>query len=185
MRVRMALHEKELKFEVFEVDLNNPPEELLKLHPEGRVPLLLHNGLAIYESSIITEYLEEAFSNTPKLMPLDAFSRAKVRLWTYWCNTRFKVDVDHFKYGVHRFLATECEGAQARVLEDLTELEQTLSQNHFLVGDTITLADLHVFPFFRQLSRCKLDLNFLSSFPKTQAWADQLINRPSFKKTMA
>ena len=61
IRVRMVLHEKEIPFKVIEEELKNLSPELLKLHPEGRVPVLVHGDLVIYESAIITEYLDDCF----------------------------------------------------------------------------------------------------------------------------
>jgi glutathione S-transferase len=44
------------------------------------VPTLVHNGRPIIESSVIIEYIDEAFEEPP-LMPKDAYSRAQMRLW--------------------------------------------------------------------------------------------------------
>ncbi|NBT58115.1 glutathione S-transferase family protein, partial [bacterium] len=111
MRVRMALHEKKLAFEVVEEDLKNFSEKLRSLHPEAKVPVLTHGTRVLYESAIITEYVDDLPSSQPRLMPMDPGERAEVRLWTYWCNHPFKLDLDKFKYGVSRFSEAECLGA--------------------------------------------------------------------------
>ena len=52
----------------------------LELNPKGVVPTLIHGDLAIRESNVILEYLDDAFPDPP-LRPADAFGRAQVRLW--------------------------------------------------------------------------------------------------------
>src|SRR4051794_33777782 len=85
IRVRMVLEEKGIPYQLIEENLSHLSPELLAHHPEGRVPLLIHEmnsqKLVVYQSTIITEYLDEAFPQSP-LMPKDPKDRAKVRLWT-------------------------------------------------------------------------------------------------------
>lgn len=183
MRVRIVLHEKEIPFQVKEEDLKNKSPELLRLHPEGRVPLLLHGTHVIYESSVITEYLEDAFPK-PSLLPKDPALRAEARLWTYWCNTTFKPDVDHFKYGTSRFPEKECIGINEKIVEHLQKLETQLKISEWLVGPTFSLADIHVFPFARQLAHSKPAPEYLSQYSALQKWMTTIEARTSFAKTM-
>ncbi|MBL4818447.1 MAG: glutathione S-transferase family protein [Deltaproteobacteria bacterium] len=188
MRVRMVLHEKSLSFETVEESLKNKSVELRQLHPEGKVPLLIHSfpegDRVVYESSVITEYLDEAFPNPPLMPPL-ATDRAECRLWTHWCDTRFKVDIDRLKYGTSRSTAEECQGADERLRGHLSKLETSLSRSEFLVGNSLTLADIHVFPFYRQLARINPAPAFLKSYPGALSWAERMAARPSFIQTMA
>jgi len=83
-KVRLCLEEKELKWEDRYVDLTKREQkrpEYLKLNPNGNVPTLVHDGHVVYESTIINEYLDDAFPEKP-LRPLDALGRARVRKWT-------------------------------------------------------------------------------------------------------
>ena len=181
MRVRMTLHEKNIEFETQEEDLSNFSDELREAHPEARVPVLVHGEKIIYESAIITEYLDEAFPKI-SLMPSSPGLRAEVRLWTYWCNYIFKSEVDRFKYGMARFPAEECEGSEARLKNHLDKINNTLGE--FLVDGRLTLADIHVFPFLRQLDRMSPRPGFLGDYPSAMQWLKRLVDRPSFKATM-
>ena len=60
-RTRMLMIEKELPFELTEVDLRNKPDWFLKVSPYGKVPVIVDDGETIYESAIINEYLEEKY----------------------------------------------------------------------------------------------------------------------------
>lgn len=82
-KVRMVLYEKDLEWRSFEVNLFTHEQydpEYLKLNPKGYVPTLIHDGRAIRESTLICEYLDDAFPEPP-LSPQDPADRAQMRLW--------------------------------------------------------------------------------------------------------
>src|SRR5579862_1421207 len=78
-KVRIVLAEKGVSYEVINVEAKGKPEDLLQLNPYGTVPTLIDRELALYESNIITEYLDERFPHPP-LMPVYPVTRAKARL---------------------------------------------------------------------------------------------------------
>jgi len=83
-KVRLCLEEKELKWESRYVDLAKREQkrpEYLKINPNGNVPTLVHDGNVVYESTIINEYVDDAFPVKP-LRPADALGKARVRKWT-------------------------------------------------------------------------------------------------------
>lgn len=83
-KVLIALHEKELPFESHWIDLHKFEQhdpEYLAINPEGQVPTLLHDGQAIIQTSVINEYLEDAFPDAPKLRPSDPLEIARMRQW--------------------------------------------------------------------------------------------------------
>ena len=184
MRVRIALFEKEIPFEVQEEDLKNFSQELRSLHPEVKVPVLVHGQRVIYESAIITEYVDELLPNNHPIMPKEPGERSEVRLWTYWCNSQFKPDLDRFKYGTSRFSAEDCFGAEEKVKLHLNKLEEHLKIKPWLVGTQFSLADINVFPFVRQLSRIRPEPIFLNSFQSVMKWLNSISERPSVVKAL-
>ena len=185
MRVRIALHEKKIPFETQEEDLKNFSTELRALHPEAKVPVLVHGGRVIYESAIINEYVDELESQEAKLMPSDAAEKAEVRLWTYWCNTVFKPDLDRFKYGTSRFSEKDCEGAEERLQGHLKKLEKALQSASWLVGNRYSLAEVNLFPFVRQLFRIQPTPSFISQFPRLVLWSEGISTRESVHQALA
>lgn len=92
IKVRLCLAEKGLAWESRHVDLMNlehTKPEYLKLNPNGVVPTLVHDGVAVHESTIINEYLDEVFPEIP-LMPADPIAKARTRFWV-----KFEDDVLH------------------------------------------------------------------------------------------
>lgn len=82
-KVRLVLYEKQLPFKSHLMDLRKFEQHApnyLKLNPNGVVPTLVHDGRVVTESSVIMEYLEDAFPQ-PQLRPRDAYAIARMRLW--------------------------------------------------------------------------------------------------------
>lgn len=187
IRARMVLEEKGLAFHCIEEDLSNFSAELLALHPEGRVPLLIHeaaNGKkVIYQSTVITEYLDEAFPQN-KLMPETPAERADVRLWTYWCDAIFKPDLDLFKYELKTMSAEEASALQTRLHEHLKTWDKAVEESGYLVGEKFGLADIHLFPFARQFLRIKPQLAGVEAYKNLESWLVKITQRPAFLKVM-
>jgi glutathione S-transferase len=83
-KVRFALAEKQLPWTSRYVDILKGEQftpEFLALNPKAVVPVLVHDGDVIVESSVICEYLEETFPANP-LYPKRPLERARVREWT-------------------------------------------------------------------------------------------------------
>jgi glutathione S-transferase len=83
-KVRLALAEKQLAWnsqylDILKGDQFNP--DYLRLNPKAVVPTLVHDGQVITESTIICEYLEDAFTDHP-LYPATPLGKAAARYWT-------------------------------------------------------------------------------------------------------
>ncbi len=88
-RTRIHVRLKEIDHEVVEIDLHTPrPAWYLAKNPLGKVPAIEHDGRILYESSVISEYLEDAFPQKP-LLPADPHRRALTRLLIALGNERF------------------------------------------------------------------------------------------------
>lgn len=82
-KVKLVLAEKGLAWEENRLNLRRGDQfsaDYLKLNPKGVVPTLVHDDIVIRESTIINEYLEDAFPE-PALKPSTAAAAAKMRLW--------------------------------------------------------------------------------------------------------
>ncbi len=82
-KVRIALAEKELPHERRHINLMKAEQvapDYLKINPKGVVPALVHDGQPVVESTVIMEYLDDAFPERP-LRPAPPLARAKMRVW--------------------------------------------------------------------------------------------------------
>lgn len=84
MKVRLCLAEKECSYDAVYVDLlrfENLKPDYLALNPNGVVPTIVHDGKPVIESSVINEYIDEAFDG-PQLVPDKPHNKARMRVWT-------------------------------------------------------------------------------------------------------
>ena len=83
-KVRLVLAEKGLDWENRHLNLRageHQKDWYIKLNPRAVVPTLIDGDIAVPESNVINEYLDERFPDPP-LKPSDPFGRAGMRLWT-------------------------------------------------------------------------------------------------------
>jgi glutathione S-transferase len=81
-RVRIALEEKGIEYKSKVEDLSNKSSTLLKMNPvHQKIPVLIHNGRPICESMVIVQYIDDAWSHKPSLLPSDPYRRAHARFW--------------------------------------------------------------------------------------------------------
>jgi glutathione S-transferase len=82
LAVFVTLKEKNLPFEIVEINLDKAAHRSLDYSKRSlteRIPTLTHGDFAISESSAICEYLEDAFSATPRVYPANLQDRARAR----------------------------------------------------------------------------------------------------------
>lgn len=85
-KVRLCLAEKGLEYEGRVLNLRRFEQvspEFLKLNPDGFVPVLVHDGFVVRESTVINDYLDEVFPE-PALRPTVACGRATVDMWNHF-----------------------------------------------------------------------------------------------------
>jgi len=92
LKVLQALHEKGVAFTSHYVNLQRFEQhapEFLKINPAGQVPVLVHDGRVLTESTVINEYIDRVFDGPP-LRPPHAFDEAQMRIWTKYVDEVFR-----------------------------------------------------------------------------------------------
>jgi glutathione S-transferase len=174
-RAAIALTEKGVAFERITVDLANKPDWFLAISPLGKVPLLKVDDVAIFESAVILEYLEETQSNP--LHPADALQRAEHRSWMEFGST-ILMDLWTFYTAVDE-AAFQAKAKQ--LTEKFARLEQRLGEGPYFDGARFSLVDAVFGPVFRYFDVFDriADFGMLADKPKLAAWRHALAQRPS------
>jgi glutathione S-transferase len=120
LKSMIPLFEKGLPFESVYVDLHKfeqHSEWFVAINPEGQVPVLDHNGVIITHTSVINEYLEDAFPETPSLRPADPEGKARMRYWNKFVDEHVTNHVS--MHGWHRMVGVIARGIEGGDFEEL------------------------------------------------------------------
>ncbi|WP_332745215.1 glutathione S-transferase [Hydrogenophaga sp.] len=166
-KVKLALLEKGVAFE----------EELAWLgqtdkaaSPLGKVPYLKTDAGPLSESTVLLEYIEDAYPARP-LMPPDAFQKGKVREIVRYIELHLEL-VARNLYGEAFFGGKVSDAAKQKTGEQLTKNVAAFSQlvkfSPFIAGDTFTLADcaaaVHL-PLVSSATRIIYGRDYLAELP--------------------
>jgi glutathione S-transferase len=190
----MALVYAKQKIELREITLKNKPISMLGYSPKGTVPVLV---LVSGKNRIIDESLEImhwALSQNdpehwlPKLSTPEQSSTglpliAKMEALIHQCDHDFKPLLDRYKYANRHPEHTEIYyRTQGEAF--IQALEKRLTQQTFILGEQITLADIAIFPFIRQFAHVDLSWFEQSPYPNTQRWLKYFKSSELFMRIM-
>ena len=190
-KVEIAMAEKALKFERVMVPFSQTrgyaPKHpaVLAANPKGQVPVLVDGDLTLYDSTVITEYLEDAYP-LPPLLPDDPVVRAQCRL--------LELEADEILLSPVRKLMHRSElpspDAAARQQQEVeaTEAEKLIAQNYGMLElklasreflcSAFTVADIATFMVVHYGLRPGAPS--LSGHRNLLSWHQRLSRRPSF-----
>src|SRR4051812_33097803 len=154
MKARLTLEEKDLRWESELLNLQRGDQHqpaYLKLNPNAVVPTLLHDGRVLIESTLIIEYLDEAFPQTP-LMPAEPYARAQARLFMKRIDDQLHAAASTVTFAAAfraHFLKLSPDELQAR----LERIPDPAYRERQRLSIELGLDAPHVAPAFRQFNR--------------------------------
>jgi len=180
-RVRLVLAEKGVAVEIVDVERGNIPEDLADLNPYNSLPTLVDRDLALYESMVIMEYLDERFPHPP-MLPVYPVARAQSRLFVYriqrdWCGY-----VDTIVAG--RSKDTVIDRARKELRESLITIAPIFKEKPFFMSDDFTLVDCCVAPILWRLSVLGVELPPKHGKPMLD-YMDRIFERDSFQASLS
>ena len=183
-KVKMALIEKGVPFEVQYPDVDAGDARSQMKNPRAEVPVLLDGELSVFQSSIILEYIEERWPQ-PALLPRDPGERARVRMLQEICDTTY----DAVNWGVAEIMVFKrAEGelanailarASAQVQALNARLERDLAERPWFNGASFGFGDIVVYPFVNGAAALG---NKPAEGSKLQAWLKSVRARPSAER---
>jgi glutathione S-transferase len=193
--VRLCLAEKNVAYDMKDVDLltgeaRKPAHR--KLHPFGKVPVLQHDGRTIIETSAIARYIDAAFPG-PSLQPGDPVLAARMNqlvavLETYLYPIMVgRVVMQHVRQRYMRRPINRgvIQKAMPQVRDALAAVEAMMDSGEFVVGKSLTLADLFLGAFLSPFLQTPEGKRTLPKYAKLSAWWEKFNRRPSMAATAA
>ncbi len=161
--------------------------EHMKRQPFGQMPVLEDGDFQMFESRAIMRYVDETVPGT-KLTPADPKQRAVMEQWISIEMSDFTpyampfLQEFYFKpmFG-HQGDPAVAEANRAKLEACCDVMEKRLTGKQFLVGDSITLADIGFLPYIEYLLKTPGG-SAITSRPNLNAWWERCSSRPSWKK---
>jgi len=186
-KVKIALREKKVEFEPRIPDLfSGGDAEFQSANPRQEVPALIDDGTAVFDSTIILEYVEDRWPE-PALLPRGAAARARVRMLEELCDTYFEA-VNWAVFEIRIFQrATDAQADEllARAAQQvggvMAYLDRQLGTDQFFNGKDFGWGDLSVVPYVHAAAASG---HAPAAGSGLAAWLDRMRTRPSIEKTL-
>jgi glutathione S-transferase len=163
--------------------------EVLAANPKGQVPVLVDGDLAVFDSTVIFEYLEDAYPE-PALYPPDAAGRARCRLLDLYADEIMLLPIRALMHrntpgerDPERWKANEARAkeAEAELDRHFADLEAKLGKQQYFCG-AFGAADISI--FMMVFWTLRLGGPGLERHPKLVGWYERLWRRPAFARVM-
>jgi glutathione S-transferase len=185
LRPWLAMKQAGLEFQEVRIALDTPEThaEILHYSPAGRVPVLIHNGLTIWDSLAICEYVAEQFPG--HWFPADRAARAIARSVSAEMHSGFRDLRQHMPMDCRARLLGQGKtpGVQADI-DRISEIWRTCRQQFGAGGDFLfgqfTLADAMYAPVVSRFVTYGVELDEIA-----QAYADAVWSLPALQEWMA
>ena len=178
----------ELGLEYRHIELGGKPgdtqsDEFGRLNPMRKVPVLVDNDRAIWESNTILRYLVKAYGSN-QWQQQDAYQNSLVERWMDWAQTRFEPAFVGVFWGYYRTPEEKRDmSAVNNSLDDclfcLSRLDDQLATAQFLAGDQLSLADIATGVFLHRL--VEIDLNVILP-DRVLSWYERLQQRSAYRR---
>ncbi len=187
-KVRIALAEKNLEFELKIEKVWERRTEFLALNPAGDVPVLIEqDGTILANSQVICEYLEEVYPEV-NLLGSDPVQRAETRRLISWFDVKFNREVTDNLVGeklMKRFLklgephGPSIRAGHANIHYHLDYIGFLTEKRKWLAGDKFSLADIAAAAHLSAI-------DYIGDVPweeheAAREWYAKVKSRPSFK----
>ena len=198
-RVMLTLEVKGLAYESKLLEFSKGEHKTpgyLQLNPRGKVPTLKDGDFIVYESLAIMSYLDRKYP-TPPLFGATAEETGLIWQTISECESYFASNGDKvvrplfFGKGLDKI--DEIQQAAQAIREELKTLDARLSTCDWLVGATISAADIAIYPMIQLILRAAgkdaaqpLHLQWLplaSYYPNLAGWAERIEALPNYQRT--
>lgn len=179
---------EELGIEYERIDVGGPfggldKPEFLKLNPNGKIPVIDHDGFILWESNAVTRYIA-SLDSTGKLWPQSAHGRALADQWMDWSNSALWVPFPTVIIGLLRTPEDQRDNDAIAKANDVLEeawalLDAHLAKSAYVAGNSFSAGDIPAGTFAWRRYELPIKRNALKNL---DAWYARLQERPAYKK---
>ncbi|MGU7783277.1 glutathione S-transferase family protein [Burkholderia sp. PU8-34] len=187
MKVALLLEELQVPFELIGVDTFKGEQhkpEFLKINPNAKVPAIVEDGIAVFDSHAILLHLSAKHG---KFVPTTASQQAEMLSWLLFIATGlspFSGQAVHFLHHAPETLPY----AQNRYLKEVERhyrvLDARLAKSPYLAGDEYTIADMALWGW-ANFAGYILGEKGLTDYPSVKRVVDEISQRPSAARAQA
>ncbi|NCA17342.1 MAG: glutathione S-transferase [Betaproteobacteria bacterium] len=185
-KVRIVAIEKRLDLELMVDDVWGPESKLGDINPLAKVPTLLVDDTAVYDSAVIVEYLD-ARAPTHKLVPDGNRDRTAVRtlesLADGLCDAAITMMLEKRFHPGEMLSEAWMERQAAKVDRALARMSHTLDKRQWMHGNSYTLADIACGVALLYLELRFPENTWRTTYPNLDALCHRLMERPAFAST--
>jgi glutathione S-transferase len=179
-KVKLLLSLLGLEYNWIKVDLmkgEHKAPDYLALNPFGQVPLLIDNDLILADAQAILVYLARQYGGE-QWLPVEAYPLAQVIRWLSTTAGEIRQGPESARlYYLFKATSINIDRATQRTEFILSQINQHLSDHHWLALDRPTIADVAAFPYIALAPDGKIDL---TPYPHLQAWIERIKQLPGF-----
>lgn len=175
--------EKAIAYELRPLVLGS--EAHLLLNPFGKMPVLQHGDVILYETLAIAHYLDRAFDG-PALQPAEPLQQAEVLRWISIVNAYVFPQMNRFvkERVVRPAWGFDADAAFLQAAREPLRLQMRLiaaaAKGGYLAGERLTLADCFLFPHLLFFGRTPEGADLLQAEPEAAAWLARMMARESY-----
>lgn len=179
-KARLFLELLNIDYEWIKVDLSKGEHKsaaYLALNPFGQVPLLVDGETTLADAQAILVYLARQYGGE-QWLPTEALPLAQVVRWLSTTAGEVRQGPENARlYYLFRATSINIERAHQKAELILTQLDQHLSDRHWLEFERPTIADVAVFPYIALAPDGKIDL---APYGNVRAWIDRVKQLPGY-----
>ncbi len=180
-RVRIVLAEKGVTVEIEEVDDKNLPEDVLELNPYASLPTLVDRDLALYETKVMMEYLDERFPHPP-LLPVYPVARALSRQFMHRIERDWSSQLDTI---ISNPDSSAADKARKELSDSLCSIAPIFTDLPYFMSEEFTLVDCCLAPILWRLDSLGIKLPANRQVKPLHDYMKRLFERPSFVESLS
>ena len=181
-RFRIVLAEKDISAEIKESKLEETSDEILSISPYFKLPILVDRDLAIYDPSVIMEYLDERFPHPP-LLPVYPVARAKCRTLMLRIDREWSPMIDTLIEG--KKSDKESMKIREELLHEISSIAPTFKEFKYFMSDDFTLVDCFFAPILWRLPSVGIKLPINRHLKPLIDYQNTIFERPGFLDSLS